>query len=291
MNYNEVRVVIGTKNRVNKQITLKYLWQIREHIEIICHPDDYDGLSELYQNDVKSISVYPIELDNDLGKQRQWIVENTEQPYLLLLDDNLQFHTRSKSVLAEDTKFPLKGLIAKHFPPEKIKEEIDNMINILYEHAKKEDVALAGLSNRSGNQNVAESFKENTRIFGASLVDLSVMRNLGIRYDAVNLKQDFYINLSFLTNGYKNICIYDYAFEKPQANMAGGCSSYRTLEKSNEGAIILKNLFPNFISIREKSVKSWGENFSESGFAYDVIVHWKKAYEIGKSKKIVAEEW
>ena len=290
MDYSKIRIVIGTKGRVNRQITLKYLWQIREYIDIICHPDDFDELYSKYADEVCSIVAYPIELDNHLGKQRQWIVEQTKQDYLLLLDDNLAFHTRSKSIIGEETKFPLKGLIAKHFPPENMRIEIDNMLEALYSHIILDDVAIVGLSNRSGNQNVKSSYTENTRIFGASLVDLRLMKELGIRYDEVNMKQDFYINLSFLTNGYKNICIYDWAFEKPQANMAGGCSSYRTLEKSNEAAKILYEKFPSFISIREKSVKSWGENFADGGTAYDVVVLWKKAYNHGLSKNR-NEEW
>lgn len=279
----EVRIVIGTKGRTDKQITLEKLWQVREKIDIVCHPDDYEILSQKFGGEVNKIEKYPIELDNNLGKQRQWIVENTPHKYLLLLDDNLSFHTRTPSMMAEETKYPLKGLIEKHFPKEHIRGEMLNLLNELYRHILDPEVALVGLSQRSGNNRIEKSFAENTRIFGLAMVDLTLMKKLGIRYDAVNLKQDFYVNLSFLTRGYKNICLYNFAFDKPQANMAGGCSTYRTPEKSNQAAEILKSKFPDFVRVREKSVKSWGGEFD--GVALDVTVQWKKAYEYGRKKK------
>lgn len=285
---NDLRIVVGTKGRVNKQLTIKNLWAIPHLIDLICHPDDYDGLYELYNGKVRSISVYPIELDNNLGEQRQWIVEQTSEKYLLLMDDNLSFNTRSPSMTGNETKFPLKGMIEKHFPQEKMYEEQINLLNTVMEKIKEPDVGVVGLSQRSGNNRVEGRYKENTRIFAFSLIDISLMKEHGIKFNDVNLKQDFYVNLSFLTRGYKNVCVYDYAFDKPSANMVGGCSTYRTPEKSNEAARILQSKFPDFVSIRKKSTKSW-DGFEDT--AEDVMIKWQKAYDYGVNRNNQMEEW
>jgi hypothetical protein len=61
------------------------------------------------------------------------------------------------------------------------------------------------------------------------------------------------------------------------SNLAGGCSTYRTMESQSKAAHALKERFPEFVNIVQKQTKTaWGGQARE-----DVIIQWKAAYAEG----------
>jgi hypothetical protein len=95
------------------------------------------------------------------------------------------------------------------------------------------------------------------------------------------IKEDFYIYLHFLTNGFPTITAFKYAYGRVGgANSAGGCSDYRNCEVSNQAARRLYEAFPEFVRIVTKRPKSWNGEMADAAVE-DVYIQSKKAYLYG----------
>jgi hypothetical protein len=88
---------------------------------------------------------------------------------------------------------------------------------------------------------------------------------------------DFNMTLQLLTRGFANIVSNEWRTSPSPGNARGGASTYRTLTSQNASAHNLKRLFPQFVSIRQKT--NW--QGMEGGDMVDVTVQWKAAYNHG----------
>jgi len=110
------------------------------------------------------------------------------------------------------------------------------------------------------------------------------LKELGIRYDAVNLMEDFHVTLSLLERGIPNYIIHTWCYQESPPGTAGGCALYRTAENQREAALKIQELHPKFVKAVNRPAR-WG-----IGASMDVQIAWKKAYESGlmsKRKKLV----
>lgn len=112
-------------------------------------------------------------------------------------------------------------------------------------------------------------------------ISVKKYHRVGARFADNPFKEDFHMQLAFLTSGIKTICNNCYTFDKVRgANDAGGCSIYRNLTNVNRGSEILKEYYPNFVSLVEKDSNNWSNlGTDEVVKRLEVIVHWKKAFE------------
>jgi hypothetical protein len=142
-----------------------------------------------------------------------------------------------------------------------------------------EEQFLAGfphvaISIRLGNNRVPTEFKDCTNVCDLWGVDRHVLRKHGIRLDRTPVMEDYQCVLSLLTLGYHTRVLYNWAANGKNArNAKGGCSTWRTAQVQEEGANLLKAMFPEFVTIVHKQTKTgWFE-----GERTDVRIAWKKA--------------
>jgi hypothetical protein len=88
---------------------------------------------------------------------------------------------------------------------------------------------------------------------------------------------DFNMTLQLLTKGYTNVISLVYRASPAPSNARGGASTWRTLETQNASAHKMKELFPDFVTVREKD--TWQ---GMAGQMFDITAKWKKALEYGK---------
>jgi len=281
--YKNLSIIVNTRGRIENQFTLKYLTpKLRKQVNLVCFPGEAEGHQINWGDKVKTIIEHPVELTN-IGQIRQWSIENFDTDYILFIDDNIVFNKRidHDPDFGNIRKNPLYEIWPACFTDENIERYQLKMVQDIFDKLNTDEYGMVGMSARFGNNRTQEDFVENQRFYGCLGFNKLLYDEIPNRkFSDVGLKEDFYMMLHFLSNGYKTGCFYKYAMEKVQnANAPGGCSIYRTPEKSNKSAYDLYYMFPKFVKVREKSVKSWNGDFGEK--ALDVTIYWKKAYQYG----------
>jgi hypothetical protein len=108
--------------------------------------------------------------------------------------------------------------------------------------------------------------------------DVNVLREKGVRFDRLEVMEDFDVTLQLLRLGYKNANLARWCNEQVNSNEAGGCSIYRTMTLQSKCAQKLARLHPAFVKLTQRQTKtSWGGQPR-----HDVIVQWRKAFESSK---------
>lgn len=115
------------------------------------------------------------------------------------------------------------------------------------------------------------------RALRALAYDVRLLKKVGARFDRIIVMEDFDVTLQLLEAGYANAIYSGIIQNQNGSGAAGGCSTYRTMEKQAEGAHGLARLHPGFVKVVEKTTKgAWG-----GGTRTDVQVAWKKAAKAG----------
>lgn len=283
LNSDNIDIVICTRGRINNQLTLQELPdEVTKHIYLVCFPGEKIKLEKRWGSKVKYIIEHSTSCTN-LSEIRQWCIDKFESDYILFVDDNIDFHIRTTPEKYKG-KYNLYRIIDKHFTQKTIDKYHVEIFQWIINNIKEDECGMVSISQRSGNNRIKEDVVYNKRIFAIFAINKKILNKIPNRkISDIKLKQDMYINLHLLTNGYPNKVSYKYAFGKRAANQKGGCSIYRDLKTSNEYAYILQKKFPDFVKVRVKSVVSWKGDFAEK--AYDVHILWGKAYEYGLWKR------
>ena len=250
-------IVINTLGRPNNQPTLEQFIAAKLPIKLVVQSHEKD----MYEHWGVPMFVLPEEI-RTLPATRQWMLDNFETDKLIIIDDDFTFFTR------EDGSVKLR-----HTTP----EELVEMINQL--HRDLDEYAAVGISMRQGNNRVEQDYKENGAINGLLGIRVDIINNEGIRFDINPAMEDKHVILGLLTKGHKNKVWFKWCYNQPASNTAGGCSTYRTAEVQKRAAELLREHYPNFVTVKIKSTKTgWF-----GGERHDVICYWKKAYEYGRS--------
>jgi hypothetical protein len=208
---------------------------------------------------------------------RQWIVDELarqDEP-VIMLDDDLAFFVRKDPSAhnlrpaGEDvvTIFErLFCLVAGGAPEGHGEPEIP------------QSVVHAGLSPRQGNNWAFPStILINERMNAVHCVWPEALRHYGIRYDDVDMMEDYHVTLSLLEQGEKSAAIVDAAWDQCKGSGApGGFSHYRNAETQGAAAEKLASLHPLTVKVVEKEPKTGSGGFA--GKRKDVRVQWKQAY-------------
>lgn len=251
-------IFIPTRDRIEHQHTFHALptqWQ--ENVVLVC-PDnevkDHEQNGCLAIARPKSCEYVP--------QVRDFIVELSGGENFIMADDDLRFARR----------IPGKTNLLPATP-----EDIDWMINSLFEAVKDPDMGMVGLSSRQGNNHLEAPWSYNTRIHAFYAVDPSILERHKIRFGDVTLMEDHRINLSLLERGYSNKALAEMCWDQA-SNAPGGCSTYRTTELQSRAAHRLYELHPEFVTVVVKKPKTaWkGEE------RHDVRIAWKKAWKAGQ---------
>lgn len=193
-----------------------------------------------------------------IGPTRQWIIDQVKSDKVVMLDDDLVFATRRED---DPTKFRPSSA-----------QDITNLFRHI--EACLDSYAHVGVSTREGGNRDVSSFITNTRLLRILAYRTDVLRAEQIRFDRLQLMEDFDVTLALLRRGYANIKINWIVHNQRSSNAPGGCSTYRTLEAQALAAKGLQEFHPDFVSVVTKKTKTaWNGQERQ-----DVIIQWKRAF-------------
>lgn len=272
--YYEYYIAMPTRGRVDRQHTLnKLVPELRKYVNVYCHPGELLALSNYWDGKVASIQEYDVNCKN-IGEIREYIIFNSQAKNVIFLDDNLRFQTTIKPSRNNLLKGSVFEMIEKNYFPEEILKMQIQIFDWMFEKLK--NYAMCGLSFRPSNRGGIKGEKENCRLFGIWGINVKKYLSQEIRFSDWPIKEDFAVAISLIKNGYSTICTYDYSFDKSSgANSEGGCSKYRTIQLSNEIALKLQEMFPDWVKLKIKERKNWDGEF-KGVESMDVIIYWNK---------------
>lgn len=267
-----MQVYIPTYKRLDRQPTTEALVKAGVNVTLVVRPEEAPKAVEVAANLTKSgpgavtVAILPPTVTN-IGQTRQWIMENATEEVVIMMDDDLAFACRGKR---SDNPLYLSPCD---------NEDVYWMVHWLW-NIQVVDCRLAGISAREGNNRKPEGFEHCARMMRAWAIHRETFFKIGARFDNLPCIEDFDVILHFLVNGYENIINNTYTTNQAGSNVAGGCSTYRTLEVQKQAAESLEMKYPLFVKAVEKETKtSWG-----GGLRVDVKIFWKKAYASSKRK-------
>ena len=255
-----MKIYIPTRGRPRNQVTLEYFPKSLAQDEIVILAIDEDEQDQYDKYDYVSKLVVPSSIKG-ISAKRKYIVENTEDPRIVMLDDDLRFYIRKSPIdwhlryLDSDEYYALFGLL---------------------EHWMERGYAHVGVSAREGNNRVKDLSVENTRYMRVLGYNREVFPS-DIEWGRTQVMEDFDIALQLLRKGKACKVSYYYAQGQKSSNAEGGCSEWRTIDVHNAGAERLKELHPTCVKVVEKQTKTAWNGLPRK----DVIVGWKKAYKEG----------
>lgn len=260
-----MKIYIPTVGRADRQRTLMVMPDEFDVTLVVQHHE-----RKLYGKYGRPIMVLPRDI-RTIGRTRKYIVSKTLEEDIIMIDDDVQFYRRKPDGYLEGNFRDIKGL-------KKIaKEALLEMQKLM-----KAGIVHCGISAREGNNRVTDDYVDCTRMMRVLGWKVGVMKTLPIKFDRMQLMEDFDVTLQLLTLGYHNRVLYTYAQGQKSSNEDGGCSTYRTPELQEHCAKKLKSHFPDFVDVVEKVTKtSWG-----GGTRTDVRIKWKKAYQSFNGKEI-----
>ena len=255
-------IFIPTRGRVGDQKTLDK-WKLKDapfDVVVVVPKCERKAQKKALPSFVSDIVTVPDEYR--FPQIRQFIMETFEGSHLLLDDDLVPFRRM-------DGTTKLRNPTDEQFV--ELWDELDNLSD-LYAHG--------AISAREGNNHVLEDMVENSRAMRAHFYDSAVMRETKLKFTDSRIKEDFHSTLWMLTRGYENCVLYKWAQNQSGSNTAGGCSRYRTDRLMTEDAHALHNMYPDFVTVVQKTTKSsWG-----GGTRTDVRIQWKKAFQSSQGK-------
>lgn len=219
---------------------------------------------ERYMSAGVPVKILPPEIQT-IAPTRQHILDClVASDKFAMVDDDLYFYHRREddpTKLRDITKHELLGAFMK----------LEGILGTGH-------TAHAGFAPREGANRNTEALLHNTRIMRVLGYDARVLRKFNIRFDKMEVMEDFHVALSLLELGFPNCILNTYANNQAAGSgAAGGCSHFRTPELHAMNARLLAILHPGLVKVTEKETKgAWG-----GGTRTDVIVYWKKAYAQG----------
>ena len=254
---------IPSTKRSNKQTSYNYIHDLIKTY-IVVPEEEYNMYQQNYPGDILPCPV------KGIAPTRDWIIEHCISygiDKFIQFDDDITPQTRR-----EDGKI-------SNSSPEEVKEALtwlEHQLNFF---------AHASWSVRALDFDTPGNEKTSGRMMHVLAYRTDVLKNEDYRFcngvDKTHVQDDFNMTLQLLTGGYDNIISLYYRSNPSMSNSKGGASSWRTLEIHNNSAKRMKELFPEFVRLREK--KNW--QGMEGEVQYDITVQWKKAFQSGLKKR------
>ena len=255
-----MKIYIPTRGRPSNQETLKWFpreMQTDGSVVLVIDEDEKDKYWK-YPDTPKMI--VPEDCVG-IGPKRKYIIENTDDPHIVMLDDDLRFYIRKSP-----TDWHLRYLESSEYPA----------LFGLLEEWMKQGYAHCGVSAREGNNRVEDLSAENTRYMRVLANNLEAFPP-DIEWGRTQVMEDFDIALQLLRRGKPCKVSFYYAQGQKSSNAAGGCSEWRTIDVHNAGAEKLHELHPTCVKVVEKQTKTAWNGLPRK----DVIIGWKKAFKEG----------
>lgn len=258
-----MKIFIPTRDRIQSQFTWDNLpVSLRHSTMLVCPPEEVEQHLELGRN---VLPRPPLKLSG----VRQWLVDTyADEPAIIMCDDDLSFFVR-KSPDAHNLR-----------PADSA--ETHEIFARMYRSVSLGEYAHVGLSPRQGNNWLypAKEVKD-TRMNAVHCVSPATLISLGVKYDEVDMMEDYHVTLSLFEKGFGNMALADAAWDQNRGSGApGGFSHYRTSETQKNAAERLAELHPDSVKVVVKKPKTGAGDFA--GERVDVRVQWKKTAERGR---------
>ena len=268
-----IKIVIPTLNRVNKQISFRNLPdKYKQKVYFIVREHEEKQMKEKYLNptfEVKAanVIVLPKNIPTGLPATKIFILEYFKNDKIYMIDDDLTFSRK----LPNTEKIPnKKGIITKWRTIKMVEHDFDELFNEMENYMK--DGYVHGAINISSTPPSGRYWPRNYngKIGGNVFLDIPNLPKDVEYYRYCKTAEDYETNLQLLKKGFKNIIFTDFtASEKTGA--PGGCATYRTLDMHNKSQLELHERHPDVVKIREKKTK-------DDKIRLDLTIYWKKAY-------------
>lgn len=256
-------IIIPSSGRPDRQPTLEQLAQAGIKPLLVVQDREYKAYLENWAHVARVVGL-PSHITT-IAPTRQYILEHVGAwDRFVMCDDDLWFYTRR-----DDDRGRLRELT-----PHELREGFECLDGLL-KPDMAQHVAHAGFAAREGANRNTDEFLYNTRIMRVLGYRRSTLIDENIRFDAMEVMEDFHVALSLLEKGYGNIIANDWCHNQAGSGAQGGCSTWRTPELQARAAHRLAELHPGLVRVVQKETKTaWG-----GGVRTDVIVQWKKAFE------------
>ena len=288
-----MQLVIPTHKRPTRQITLKSLSPElqKECLVLTSTVEDAKIIRKTYRDILSPEQVYPInraDVDS-IAKKRQWIIENVGATSVFQLDDDGYFFARCPvkyrhvvdgcwEIKPEYKNSGIKLLGTKNFVPDELTQAFRDIQDRLTTKDRTRRFSHVGLSSRMGNNQEDEEWKVIGRMMHAIGHRRDTLLQENIRFDEVQLREDFNVTLRLLQKGYPNTILYTFCISPAPYGREGGVSEERTVKRSNEQAKLLASMYPDFVKVVEK-------DYEFSHRRLEVKVAWQKIYKAAVAKK------
>jgi len=249
---------IPSRGRADKLATPHVLPLVLQHrVRVVVRHDELEAYAAATkENRQFEFIVLPKHFKGGLSETRQWILEQSDDQHLIMLDDDITGINRKEGL----QKFG--GLVKAH------KNEFVNCFNLLIRWL---DSGLAHVSFADRFVAARPSnlpYYENGRIAQTLFYNRDVLVKHRIRFDRVALMQDLDVNLQLLELGYRNRVSIKYSFNSRWYGQPGGCAAYRTNELHDKVARKMEKLHPGITKLVPKP----------KGGGMTMRTSWRKAF-------------
>lgn len=265
-----MRIFIPTLNRgPHKQFTIRELGTklVRKYnVTVVCPKRELNNFGEVGGDyDVWDCPA------KGIAATRQWILDNSPDPHVLMLDDDLSSWSWRDEAEGLDGEASVRYRKATDAQRAAGMAEVAKLLK-RYGHGSIGHRLFA-------NNRAALDF--NTRQLRALAYDRDLLKREGVRF-RVPVMEDFDVQLQLLKRGHECFQLNRLVQEQRGSNEEGGCSTYRTDEVQRKAAEQLAKLHPDCVTVVTKEQKGNGTMW---GTRTDVKVNWRRAIRAGMEHK------
>ena len=232
-------IIIPTLGRIKTQTTFNNLparW--KEKVQFVVQSHEYEAFCDAHGS--RHVHSLPESIVT-IAATREWIHNKYKGGRYFVCDDDLDFRVREPN---EDGDTAWKTR-------DNTTEDFDDMFDLI-EEWMDEGVSHGALATTWVLPTLAiYPYNENSKIMTNVFYDGPKIPD-NIQWGRVPFAEDFDVNLQLLTQGFKNRVSRKYIVAPGDTNQEGGCSTLRTLESHNASQLLLKELWPDFVRIKEK---------------------------------------
>jgi hypothetical protein len=259
-------IYIPTRGRIDRQKTLSRLTP-RLQSKTILVVNDGQGAAHKrrWGTVVRDVWEVPPKYQG-IAYVRHFIMENSPDPFVCMLDDDLSFNTKNKDweIIPSTDK------------------QIDFMFNQMETWLLEDGLAHVSLTPRFLNWQFHQPFREVTRMMHVLAYNTQIVKKAGASFvkgvGHTFSMDDFHMTLQLLEAGLKNRVDLINCTSQRVSNAYGGASEWRTTLSHNATAELLAQLHPKVVKVTTKT--DWRK--MGGGERKDVIIQWQKAFTGGE---------